>query len=230
VALYREGAEASARAGDLANAAFGDCNVGEVLSDQGRLDDAEALLLRARRIWRGTGYAWGVGYATAGLGRTAVRAGRLEEGRGLLSDALAAFRALHVEGDAALVEALLCEADAFAGRPGQALEAAEALLAGLPDGGRPAALLHRVRGYCLAQLGDGAAARDALEASVAEARAQGELYEIAASLDALHALAGDAFAERDELLARLDVRDLPPAPLATGGTPDPARPPAPPQR
>src|SRR4029453_14953491 len=76
VALYRRGADASIRAGDVANAAFGDCNVGEVLSNQGRLTEARKLLHRARRVWRGTGYDWGVAYATAQLGPIAGPEGR----------------------------------------------------------------------------------------------------------------------------------------------------------
>ena len=54
--LYRRGAEASERAGDVANAAFGDCNVGEVLADQGRWAEAELRLREALRVWRGSGY------------------------------------------------------------------------------------------------------------------------------------------------------------------------------
>ena len=50
VELYRRAAEVSARAGDVANAAFGDCNVGEVLSDQGRWAEAERALRQALRI------------------------------------------------------------------------------------------------------------------------------------------------------------------------------------
>ena len=74
--LYLEGAEASARSGNAANAAFGDCNVGELLSDQGHWDEAESLLRRARQVWQATGYEWGVAYATAQLGRLSARAGR----------------------------------------------------------------------------------------------------------------------------------------------------------
>ena len=59
----RAGAEASMRAGDIANAAFGDCNVAEVLADQGRSAEAEARLRRARRVWRGTEDAHGVAFA-----------------------------------------------------------------------------------------------------------------------------------------------------------------------
>ena len=47
VVLYRRAGNASARAGDVVNAAFGDCNVGEVLLGQGRLAIAEQALRQA---------------------------------------------------------------------------------------------------------------------------------------------------------------------------------------
>jgi tetratricopeptide (TPR) repeat protein len=141
------------RAGDLANAAYGDCNVGEVLSDQGRLTEARKLLRRARRVWRGTGYDWGVAYATAQLGRIAVREGRHDQGRRELQDALARFRRLRVQGDASWVEALLLEAAAFSGLAVEALEEADRLLlehGRSVHGGRTLALLLRIRGFALA--------------------------------------------------------------------------------
>ena len=48
VVLYRRAANASAQAGDVVNAAFGDCNVGEVLVEQGRLTAADEALRAAR--------------------------------------------------------------------------------------------------------------------------------------------------------------------------------------
>src|SRR5919198_5042004 len=229
VDLYRRGAEASLRAGDLADAAFGDCNIGEVLADRGRLDEAEVLLRRALRTWRGSGYDWGVAYATAILGRAAARAGRRDEAAQLLADARARFRALRVMGDVDWVEALLAEAEAFAGKPDQALTRADLLLAGLGDAGRLGALLHRVRAFAFAQLDDVAAAEDALEASLAHARAQAEQYEVAVTLDALNALGAvtgrpeppERVRERDAILARLDVERLPEPPLTPSA---PARP------
>ena len=80
VELYRRAAEASARAGDVANAAFGDCNVGEVLADQGHLAQAEQRLRRALRVWRGSSYDWGAAFATGLLGRTADPRGPLRRG------------------------------------------------------------------------------------------------------------------------------------------------------
>jgi tetratricopeptide (TPR) repeat protein len=232
VELYRRGAEASQRAGDVADAAFGDCNIGEVLADRGLLDEAEPLLRRALRTWRGSGYDWGVAYATAILGRAATRAGRHDDAAALLADAARRFRDLRVRGDGDWVEALLAEAEVFAGRSDAALTRADLALAGLGDPGRLGALLHRVRGFAFAQLDDLAAAEDALEASLAQARAQAEEYEVAVTLDALKALSvrtgrdepHPRGAERDAILARLDVERLPDPPLsaATADRPDPA--------
>ena len=244
VDLYRRGAEASLRAGDVADAAFGDCNIGEVLADRGLLDEAQPLLRRALRTWRGSGYDWGVAYATAILGRAAARAGRHDEADALLADAGARFRALRVLGDVDWVEALRAEAEAFAGHADAALTRAELALAGLGDPGRLGALLHRVRGFGFAQLGDLSAAEDALEASLAQARAQAEEYEVAVTLDALKALSVLTgrpepplrTGERDAILARLDVERLPDPPLspsrsaARAGMPDPSVPLAPSRR
>jgi class 3 adenylate cyclase/tetratricopeptide (TPR) repeat protein len=221
VALYRRGAELHVRAGDVGSSAFGDCNVAEVLADQGRLDEARVLLARARRTWRSTGHEWGVASADALLGRVAVRAGRHDEGIALLHQALRAFKALRTTDDATWVETLIAEAYAMSGEPQAALNAADLVLAGLSSGARLAALLHRVRGFAFAQLGDLSSAEDSLEASLAEGRAQDEDYEIAMTLDALERLvartgrpelAGRG-AERDALLERLHIVALAGAPL-----------------
>jgi class 3 adenylate cyclase/tetratricopeptide (TPR) repeat protein len=80
VELYRRGAESSERAGDVANAAFGDCNVGEVLSDQGRLDEAAARLRRRCASGAARATTWGTTFAQAHLGRVAVRSGTTRRG------------------------------------------------------------------------------------------------------------------------------------------------------
>ena len=49
-------ATAKARAGDIANAATQSNNEAEILSDQGRLAEAEALLRDALRVWSAAGY------------------------------------------------------------------------------------------------------------------------------------------------------------------------------
>ena len=54
IALYRRSGAAGERAGRPGFVAGTDCNVGEILSDQGHLEEAEAHLQRARRIWNAT--------------------------------------------------------------------------------------------------------------------------------------------------------------------------------
>ena len=97
-------------------------------------------------------------FATTLLGRAAVRAGRHAEGLDLLEQGLNDFQRLRALPDAGLAEAYTAEGLAFAGRPDAALLAADRALR---DATRTAPLLHRVRGFALAQLGDedGAAAR-----------------------------------------------------------------------
>ena len=92
-------------------------------------------------------------YATALLGRVAVRSGRDEEGRALLADAAERFRALGIEDDAAWADALMAEALAFAFRSEEALELARRVLRDRDGDGRVGPLLHRVSGYALIQLG-----------------------------------------------------------------------------
>ena len=171
------GGDAAARAGDVVLAAFSDCNVGELRSDQGRLEEAEPLLRRALQVWRGTADEHGVAFATALLGRLHARAGRDDQAVELLEDALARFRALGVELDAALVEVLQAEAALFAGRADDARERALRLMAELNGDALLGPLLHHVAGAALAQLGDAGAAEHALRGIARVARAAGLPFE-----------------------------------------------------
>jgi class 3 adenylate cyclase/tetratricopeptide (TPR) repeat protein len=223
VALYREGADASMRAGDVDLAAFADCNVGELLSDQGRLEEAEPLLRRALQVWRGTADEHGVAFALGLLGRLHARAGRAGEAVELLEDALARVEALRVEADAALVRTMLAEAALFAGRAEEAHERAIALLDEQIDDALLEPLLHHVAGVALAQLGDRGAASEALESALAAAQAAELPFETALALDALVRLGGTGATERrderDALLQRLDIVRLPAPPLTRPGMP-----------
>ena len=224
VSLYGQASEASARAGSLGNAAIGEINIGEVLSDQGRLAEAEGRLRHALEIMRGTGYEWGVSFVSALLGRTAARAGRHDEASRLLAEAYVGFRRLRTSQDVLWAETLIAEARAFAGQGEVALEAADRLVDDLGGGGRLVPLLQRVRGYALAQLGSPDAAAAALEASADEARRQDAAFELALTLDALLALGSPDMLgprihparrrERDEIVQRLDIVRLPVPPLA----------------
>jgi tetratricopeptide (TPR) repeat protein len=224
VALYRHGAEASTSAGNINSAAFGDVNMGEVRSDQGRAEEARARLERALEIWRGTGHQLGVAYAIALLGRLEARSGH--DGRALerLADGLTRYRELRLSADALWVEALIAEAHAFAGRWPAALAEADRLLE-VAATGRLGSLLHRVRGIALGRLGRAEQAREALEAALAQARERGDELDVVLALDELVAtraagegdpdLAPERRRERDAIARRLDIVRLPGA--AAGG-------------
>ncbi len=215
VRLYRDGAEASTKAGNIGSAAFGDCNLGEVRSDQGRPDEARRHLERALEVWRATGYAWGVAFATTLLGRLEARAGHGALAEAHLRDALGRFRQLHVSPDALWVEALLPEACVFDGRPRDALDDLERLI-GVAGTGELAPLLLRVRGVACAQIGRLNEARAALDAAVVAARGRCHEFELFLSLDVLCALDPhdvDGARERDAIAARLDIAAAPPVPF-----------------
>ena len=57
LALYRQALEAWERAGDTRSVSLAAFNVGEILSAQGRLDEAEPLLRDAERACRASGEA-----------------------------------------------------------------------------------------------------------------------------------------------------------------------------
>jgi tetratricopeptide (TPR) repeat protein len=220
IALYRRAGACAERAGRPADAAYTDGNLGEILSDQGRLEEAEVHLQRARRVFSGTSHNF-IPYADVLLGRLAVRRGRLEEGLPMLEAAMAQLRKLGIDAYADLAQALVAEAEAFAGDPVRALDIARRSLQA-NDRLRP--LLTRVAGIALARMGEKATAVGELTDSLQSARERGAPYDIAATIDALAALGAAEpalIAERDEILGKLRIRQLPrPIPAArAGGTP-----------
>jgi class 3 adenylate cyclase/tetratricopeptide (TPR) repeat protein len=209
VALYRRAGSCAERAGRPADQAFTDGNVGEILSDQGHLDEAEAHLQRARRILNATGDRHWVAYADALLGRLEVRRGKYRDGVALLEAVLADFRRLGIDPYAELAQAWIAEAEAFGGDPFRALDlASQELQAG--DRQRP--LLSRMGGIALARLGQTEAAIRELSHSLKTARERSAEYDVAATIEAMDAFGGaddDLLRERDEILARLRISRLP---------------------
>ncbi len=60
VELYDKGRQLRVRIGDEVDAATGTHNIAEVLSDQGRLDEAQPMFEEALRVWRAADYGIGV--------------------------------------------------------------------------------------------------------------------------------------------------------------------------
>lgn len=113
------------------------------------------------------------------------------------------------DGYANFAQALIAEAEAFAGDASRALRIAREELESA-DRYRP--LLQRAAGIALARLGQDDAAADELMHALASARERAFEYDIAATIDALDALGSDDSAlmgERNEILGRLKIEQLP---------------------
>jgi class 3 adenylate cyclase/tetratricopeptide (TPR) repeat protein len=222
IEFYRRAASCAERAGRTEYLAYTDCNIGEILSDQGRLDEAERHLARSRRIWRATGNR-AAAYSDILLGRLAVRSSRYEAGLALLKEAGAEMRAQGSKGYADNAAAFLAEGEAFGGAPERAL-ALIAEVRDLSDSYVPAPLVHRIRGVALARLARPVDAVAELQRSLSCARERDMQYEAAATIDALDVLGvanADQLAERDAILAELGITQLPRPQLAgaLGGKP-----------
>jgi tetratricopeptide (TPR) repeat protein len=209
VALYRRAGARSERAGKPADVAYTDCNVGEILADQGHLDEAERALQRARRVWSGTRERQAVAFVDVLLARLAVRRGDNQRGLPMLEAAMADLRRFRIDAYADFAKALIAEAEAFAGDA----ERAHALARQeLEAGDRHRPLLQRVAGIALARLGQKDAAERELLSALDCARERSAEYDIAATIDVLDAL-GSAppglLGDRDEILGRLQIAHLP---------------------
>ena len=229
IAYYEQGRDARAATGNVVDAASGTCNIGEVLADQGRYEEADHVLNDALRVWRAARYRHGMGFARLVLGRVMARTGRFTEADLYLGSARADFVAAGLEGEVRMVDASEAERFVLQGRGHEALESIERLLKD-PDG--PAVsessplspALHRLRGYALHQLGRFEEAQAALVASLDAGRLQKADYEVGLTLLALARLAkqrGDSASARyaqdsATLFRRLDVVRTPEVPLSVG--------------
>ncbi len=224
IELYERSREARLKIGDEVNAAYGTANIAEILADQGRLEDAEARFRDALRVWRAAGYRQGIAFAVENLGKIAGRMGRFDEGMSLLEESRAAFEDVGFSNyvwdvDARIAEILVLRGDAHG-----ALAAADSALAKADAaGGMPAltALLQRIRGYALAQVGSLEQARAAFDESLRQARERNARFEIALTLEAIvrvarmeGRIAAEAAADAAEIFEELGVTSTPEVPLA----------------
>ena len=212
IELYRQSGACSERAGTPSDVARTECNVGEILSDQGRFDDAEEHLQRARRVWSGTQERQAVAFVDVLLGRLAVRRGDCDEGLMTLEKATTDLRRFRMDAYADFARVLVAEAEAFAGNPERSLQIVGEELE-VRDRHRP--WLERVAGIAQARLGNMSAARDALTSSLGTAREREAKYDIAATIDVLDGLGladQDLVRERDAIMTRLKIERMP-APL-----------------
>jgi tetratricopeptide (TPR) repeat protein len=213
---YRAAEAAYLRAGRTWSAATCQANIAEVLSDQGRMAEAQALLEPAMRVWRGIGAASEVSFGEYLLGRIAARRGDHATATALFSSARSFCESVGEQSEVQLIDALRAEALGLAGRHDDALVLADAVLAEArtaPGVVASVPMLHRVRGAALLALGRVDEAAVALRAGVATAEERGARHDVAFALDLLlrHHLAASPAEEagwrreRDELATRLGL-------------------------
>ncbi|HYZ20268.1 MAG TPA: tetratricopeptide repeat protein, partial [Gaiellaceae bacterium] len=219
VEYYRASREAKLHAGEPLWAAVQENNVAEILSDQGRLAEAEVLFRDMVRVSRASRFPIGAALGTSNLGRLAARDGRFTEAHALLDEAAAAFADIDASRYVNETNARLAECLVLEGRYSEALEVASALLEAAretPFGGLEA-LVERTIGLALHQARRPEEGTPHLLESLRIARDLRAVYEEALTLRALadtKSPDADAYrAESDAILERLGVVSVPKVPL-----------------
>ena len=186
-------------------------NEGEILSDRGQFDEAQALFEQALRVWRAADYRGGVAVATANLGRVMARSGQFEEAHRLLEDALAGFEELGAEAYVIETQVRIAECLVLEGHHQDAIAA----LAPLREPGSSVlAIAERLTGYAVVQSRAGfEEARPHFERSLEAAKAAGAEYEVALTLRAIAETSGVDDGRATEIMNRLGVVSTPPVPL-----------------
>jgi class 3 adenylate cyclase/tetratricopeptide (TPR) repeat protein len=225
IEAYEGAQEALEKAGDRWGASFVLTNRAELLSDQGRLEEAEPLFRQALVVGRAAGTGPHIANNLADYGRLCARAGRFDEARTMLAEAKEAYGQAGERGEVLLTDAKLAECMMLEGRSEEALALASSALDRVRTLETVYAVvpaLVRVQGCALAQLGRFDEARRALEESLDSARGNGVPYEVGLTLDALTRLGppvcdrpDELARERDEIFAKLHVvatPEIPPGP------------------
>jgi tetratricopeptide (TPR) repeat protein len=222
--LYNRARTMFDRSGDRPMLMVTNYNLGEILTDQGRYDEAEPLLREVIRVWRAAGADADVAETKRELGKTFARRGESAAGLELLTESLAELTGFQKDGEALSTRVRLAEAYVLAGQTAAAIAAIDESLrdANAIDGGKvfiPA--LERLRAWTDVQAGDPAKALSEFRRGLKDARRRGDIYETALNLDAIHrveASRGDDAAaigiQRDALFARLGIVTAPVFPLS----------------
>jgi len=173
-------AEASMTAGDLAGAAMSRVNLGELRVNQGRLDEAMALLAPGRRELESYGYRMMTAVATMQLGRAMAFLGDVDGGVAMVSAAADTFDEIGSHIESLEARARLAEVLVFGGRLAQAEGAVAQARALERDVGETplSALVDRIDLMIAAARGEGAAVRARLPAFLERAQRLDALYEV----------------------------------------------------
>jgi tetratricopeptide (TPR) repeat protein len=177
---YERSRVASERLGNVAYVGIGEMNIGEVLVNQGYLEEAERVLRNASRVLRSIGITSAAVYAEMHLGRALAQSGSIDAAESLLLDVRSeavelGYGILGFESSLHLAECLIAKDE-----PGAALELLDDASASVGDEASIYAPTEaRVRVLALIALGRLDEAVDRMRLGLAEARNRGLDYEIA---------------------------------------------------
>jgi class 3 adenylate cyclase/tetratricopeptide (TPR) repeat protein len=208
LAHYEQAGDRFRRAGNLVQAAISEANIGEVLVNQGRLEEATNRLRDAARVLRASGFVDGATFAEVHLGRARSGLGDYVTADTLLTRARDDLIALGQLSSALEASIHLADCLIARGAAGDALtsidEAARLGLSGAPVYGPPT---DRVRAMALAALGRHQEALDIARRGLDAARRQRLNFDVAQLLLVIADLAGeqDALDEADRMLDALGV-------------------------
>lgn len=214
VQAYQRSLEAELRNGNDVAAAIPAGNIAEVLISQGRLDEAEPLLVDAIRVMRASGYP-AAGFFETELARLHIHRGDYAAAEALLDRITA--EGLATDEPASVLNAAIQRADSVL-RQGNVTDALSLLDQITERAGEMAEVLApvlgRLRAAALVSLGRSAEAVEQVDLALEHARRQGLLYDQALLLAQRHAMlvAGgratddDDLAEAQRLFATLGIR------------------------
>jgi tetratricopeptide (TPR) repeat protein len=184
--LYQRSRDACERVGNVIDAASTDANIGEVLVNQGRLDEADSVLREASRVLRASGHRWGETFAAMHQGRILTARGDLIAAEEALVGVRDRFLALGRSASAYETSLYLAECLAKAGRPGEALDVlARASRMTTDDVSIFDPARDRITANALRAVGRVEEATQTLERGIVTARARGLEYELSLMLAAV---------------------------------------------
>ena len=107
--LYERSTTSFERIGDVADAALSVANRAEILTLQGRLDEAERLLEEVIELWRSLRFPYGLATATRHLARIQLRRGEIDAALAVFRSARETFAAYQQAGKLVEIDAWIAE-------------------------------------------------------------------------------------------------------------------------
>ena len=185
VELYERAGAAFLRSGNAVQAAIAGANLGELLVNQDRLDEAEPVLRDAVRVLRASDFSDGATFAEMQLARVLIGRGELDDAVRLLDAARNELVTAHAYGSALEAAVHLADCRRRQGDPAAALDVlADAEAQAGEEAEWQAAQVARVRGLAQLDSGHGEEALATLAVGVRITREQGLDFELTLLLSA----------------------------------------------